>query len=111
MTKRPTRIRAKTAAHRAKTTAQPVPFPESGDVLRKKLLREFVITDAAGLALLQSACVALDAALQAEVIVHKDGPVVRGHRGMVAHPCIKIARDARHRMLVALKALRLERDE
>lgn len=89
--------------------APPSPFPASGDELRAKLLKEFELDDAGQLALLDTAGRALDLALQAEAQLSREGMTVKGRHGPVAHPCIKVAREARGRLMAALKHLKLER--
>lgn len=82
--------------------------PQTGSELRKSIAAEFKIDSSASLALLDVAAEAFDQALAAEAILAKDGLVVQGSRGPRPHPCTNISRDARMRMMTALKALNLE---
>lgn len=82
--------------------------PRSGSELRKRLLAEHSITGAASLTLLDTACAALDQALEAERILAKDGLVTGGQRGHRQHPAVNISRDARNRLLASLRALGVE---
>jgi phage terminase small subunit len=77
--------------------------------LRARLLAEFVIEDAAGLALLQSAMESLDAVRAAEVVIAKHGLVVLDRWGQVRpNPAVAAERSARQAYLRALKLLGLE---
>lgn len=82
--------------------------PTSGRSLRFRVLEEHRIDTTAGLAMLDVACNALDQARAAEKILKRDGLTVGGSRGPRPHPCVSISRDARTRMLAALRALKLE---
>jgi len=74
-----------------------------------KLLDEFALDDAAGLALLQAACEARDRSQQARQMIAKDGLVLEDRFGQQkAHPACAIERDARGQMIAALRALRLD---
>jgi phage terminase small subunit len=81
--------------------------PRNGTELRKQLLAQFEIDSADQLAILDVACAALDQAVAAEATLKAEGLVVPGARGPRPHPCANIARDARMRLLAALKQLGL----
>ena len=82
--------------------------PKSGAELRKRVLSEHAIETSAALATLDVAAQALDQALAAEAILKRDGLVSDGSRGPKPHPAVAISRDARTRLLAALRALHLE---
>ncbi|HEY0941900.1 MAG TPA: P27 family phage terminase small subunit [Steroidobacter sp.] len=88
-----------------KATKKP---PKSGNELRRRVLDEHAIDSTAALALLDVAAQALDQALAAEAVLTKEGLVVPGSRGPRPHPAAAIARDARMRLLAAMKSLHLE---
>ena len=73
-----------------------------------KLRAEYVIDDAAGLALLQAACEAFDRAQQARRRIERDGAVLKDRFSQLKpHPACAIERDARQQMIAALRALKL----
>ena len=77
-----------------------------------KMLDQFEISDAAGLALLQAACESLQRADAARRIVDAEGLMARDRFGVSReHPALKTERDARGALLAALRALRLEPGE
>jgi hypothetical protein len=78
--------------------------PKSGAELRRRVLAEHDVQGASQLALLDTACSALDLAVQAEREL-KRGLVTPGGR---AKPEAAIARDARVRLMTALRLLNLE---
>ena len=80
----------------------------SGAELRRRVIAEHGLSGAASLALLDVACQALDQARAAEKLLAAEGLTVPGSRGPRPHPCCNVARDARNRMIVALRALGLE---
>jgi hypothetical protein len=82
--------------------------PRSGDELRKRLLAEYTISSAPALALVDAAASALDVALAAEKLLERDGLCIGGQRGLRAHPAAAVARDARARLLAALRQLGVE---
>lgn len=82
--------------------------PKNGAALRREATAEFEITSAPALALLDVACEALDQALAAEALLASEGLCVAGSRGPRPHPAVSISRDARNRMIGALRALHLD---
>lgn len=77
--------------------------------LWRRILGEFCITDAAGLALLGTALEAHDRMRQAQSAMAKHGPVFEDRfGGLRANPACSIERDARVAFVAALKALNLE---
>jgi hypothetical protein len=81
---------------------------KSGAELRRRVLREHVVDSAGALALLDTACAALDQALLAESTLSREGLTVPGSRGPRPHPCVSISRDARNRLIASLRSLNLE---
>jgi phage terminase small subunit len=79
--------------------------------LWRRLRRDFVIDDGAGLALLRCACEALDRAQAARRQIDQDGALIDGRFGQRrAHPLLTVERDARAAMIMALRAMRLAPD-
>lgn len=73
-----------------------------------KLMREYHIDDAGGLALLEAACVSYQRAEDARVLVRREGLVVKDRFDQLkAHPACAVERDARAQMISALRALKL----
>jgi P27 family predicted phage terminase small subunit len=86
----------------------PAHLGSAGRDLWVKTLAEFTIEDAAGLALLQSACEARDRIEAARVAIEEHGVVVRDRFGELRpHPGCQIEHQARGAMARALSALRL----
>ena len=74
----------------------------------QRLQADYVITDGAGLALLQAACEAYQRAQEARLILDKAGAILVDRFGQQkAHPACSVERDARASMVSALRALRL----
>lgn len=82
--------------------------PKNGAGLRREAVAEYEITSSPALALLDVACEALDQAIAAEALLAKEGLCVPGSRGPRPHPAAAIARDARNRMIAALRSLHLD---
>lgn len=77
--------------------------------LKKGILKEYDISDEAGIAILQTAMEAYDMNHEAQKIVDKQGLSVRGDRGQIkAHPLLSVIRDSRAQFLMALKHLNLD---
>jgi len=83
-------------------------MPASGAELAELLTTPYAIDTGAALALVQVASQALDMALQAELILEKDGLIIQSERGSRAHPAASISRDSRNRLLAAFGKLNLE---
>ncbi len=76
---------------------------------KREIQKEYVITDEAGLAILQTAAEAYDAMHAAQAVVDEQGLTVKGDRGQIkAHPLLSVIRDARSSFLAALRALNLD---
>ncbi|RJQ72238.1 MAG: phage terminase small subunit P27 family [Desulfobacteraceae bacterium] len=84
-----------------------------GRSLWRRLLAEFEIEDSHGLALLQSACEALDRQKEAAAEIERHGLLITNpSTGAVkANPAATIERDARASMLHALRALNLDTED
>ncbi|GMR20200.1 MAG: hypothetical protein BMS9Abin36_0795 [Gammaproteobacteria bacterium] len=75
----------------------------------KKLAKEYVLDDEAGLLLLQTAFEAFDRMRQAQKQINKEGLTIKDRFGQdKAHPLCTIERDSRSQMLQALKTLNLD---
>lgn len=76
------------------------------------LRREFEIDDAHGLALLATACEALDRMRAAQAAIAKNGEVILDRYGQAkTHPACQLEKDARNGLLTALKALNLDGEQ
>lgn len=77
--------------------------------LKKGILKEYDISDEAGIAILQTAMEAFDAMHAAQEVVDVQGLTVAGDRGQIkAHPLLAVIRDSRAQFLMALKHLNLD---
>jgi P27 family predicted phage terminase small subunit len=75
----------------------------------RDLTGEYVIVDAAGLAILTAGLEAYDRAQGAKSLLDKDGPVFRDRYGQPrVHPAASVERDNRAAFLSALKQLNLD---
>ena len=80
-----------------------------GRKLYRDLVSEYQITDAAGLALVTTACECLDRMRAAQVAIEQHGEVVTDRYGQVkVNPAATLEKDSRAGMLAALKALNLD---
>ena len=77
--------------------------------LKNAILKEYDITDEAGIAILQAAVEALTLMEEAQAVVDKQGLTVTGDRGQIkAHPLLSVIRDQRSQFLMGLKHLNLD---
>ena len=77
--------------------------------LKKGILEEYSIDDAAGLRILETACEAFDRMRAAQKAIQQDGMTVADRWNQIkAHPLCSVERDARAQFLAALKALNLD---
>ena len=77
--------------------------------LKEGILKEYDISDEAGLVILQTALEAYDQMNAAQKIINKQGLTVFGARGqLAAHPLFSVVRDSRAQFLMALKHLNLD---
>jgi len=77
--------------------------------LKKAILKEYDITDEAGIAILQTALDAFDLMNNCQEEVDEQGLTVTGDRGQIkAHPLLSVIRDSRAQFLMALKHLNLD---
>jgi len=77
--------------------------------LKNGILKEYDITDKAGVAILKTAIEAFELMHSATAEIDKDGLTVKGDRGQVkAHPLLSVIRDSRAAFLAGLKALQLD---
>jgi len=77
--------------------------------LKKAILKDYSITDDAGIAILQTAMEAFDLMHEAQALIDTQGLTVEGDRGQIkAHPLLAVVRDQRAQFLAGLKALNLD---
>jgi P27 family predicted phage terminase small subunit len=77
--------------------------------LKNAIMKEYDISDDAGISILQTAMEAKDLMHAAQAVVDKQGLTVAGDRGGIkAHPLLSVIRDARAQFLMALKNLNLD---
>jgi P27 family predicted phage terminase small subunit len=82
---------------------------KEAEKLKRSILKEYDISDEAGIAILETGMEAFDTMHKSQAVVDKDGLTVRGDRGQVrAHPLLSVIRDARAQFLMALKHLNLD---
>lgn len=87
----------------------PVRLSTEAKRFRQSLVKEYQITDAAGLMLLRRACEAIDRLRRAQKLIKQDGEVISDKKGSVkAHPAIKIEETAHKQFVEALKMLNLD---
>jgi P27 family predicted phage terminase small subunit len=96
---------------RAACREPPQHLGERGRALYQAVLTDYEIGDAAGLALLTTACEALDRMREAQDEIAAHGAVIQpGRRGGIprANPAVRIEHDATVRFMAAMRALRLD---
>jgi phage terminase small subunit len=77
--------------------------------LKARLLAEYQVDDAAGLAVLQTALEAFDAMREAQAVVAEHGPCFKDRYGQLrVNPATVIVRDSRAQFLRALKDLNFD---
>ena len=77
--------------------------------LKNAILKEYDISDEAGISILQTGMEAFDLMHDAQAVVDRQGLTVAGDRGGIkAHPLLSVIRDARAQFLAALKQLNLD---
>jgi len=81
----------------------------AGKALYSSLAAEYRIADAAGLALLTTACECLDRMRAAQKAIADHGEVVKDRYGQVkVNPACTLEKDARNGFLAAIRALNLD---
>jgi len=86
-----------------------IKLSKEAETLKKSLLKEYAIDDAAGLAILQTGLEAFDQMHDAMRVVAAEGMTTKGDRGgLKAHPLCAVIRDSRAQFLMALKHLSLD---
>ncbi len=91
-----------------KKSATPTHLSAAAKALWRKLTGDYMLDDAAGTLLLQSACESFDRLQEARKMIAKDGAVMRDRWGQTKpHPACGIERDARNQMHSALRLLKL----
>lgn len=82
---------------------------EDGQTFFSQVVAEFDIQDAAGLALLLTACEALDRMAAARRVIEAEGEVIKDRYGQSkVHPACALEKDSRNGFLAAMRALHLE---
>lgn len=77
--------------------------------LKAAIIKDYQITDEAGLAILQTAMECFDEFHAAKKVVDEQGLTIFGSRNQrIAHPLLAIIRDSRAQFLMALKHLNLD---
>ena len=77
--------------------------------LKRSILKNYDISDAAGIAILQTAMEAFDTMHASQDVVDDQGLTVFGDRGQIkAHPLLSVIRDSRAQFLMGLKHLNLD---
>jgi len=92
-----------------KTPKPPANLSAEGKKLWTTLIEEYSIDDSAGFLLLGTALEAFDDMRAAQLIITRDGPVVKDRWDQFKqHPATLVLRDSRNLMLRSLKALNLD---
>lgn len=87
----------------------PAGLSKAAKTLWSRLITEYGIRDAAGLAVLEQAARAFDRAEEARRMLDRDGCVVKDRWGQKkAHPAATVERDARAAFLAAIRQLGVE---
>jgi P27 family predicted phage terminase small subunit len=87
----------------------PKHLSDDGREFWSSVISEFSINDAAGLALLLTACEALDRMAAARRVIEADGEIVEDRYGQKkVHPACQLERDSRNGFLAAMRALSLD---
>lgn len=80
-----------------------------GARLWREIVSEYAITDAAGLALLTTACECLDRIRAAQKSIAEHGEFIPDRYGVLKqHPACSVEKDARNGFLAAMRALNLD---
>ena len=89
----------------------PANLKPAGKKLWIQIASEFVISDAAGQRLLQSACEAADLIADAEAVIARDGLTIPDRYGAIrAHPLLATIRGAQGNLVRALRSLNLDEE-
>jgi P27 family predicted phage terminase small subunit len=87
----------------------PKHLSDDGREFWSSVISEFSINDAAGFALLLTACEALDRMATARRVIQAEGEVVKDRYGQPrVHPACVLEKDSRNGFLAAMRALHLE---
>jgi P27 family predicted phage terminase small subunit len=92
-----------------KLEKSPKHLASEGGEYWSQVIAEFSINDAPGLALLLTACEALDRMAEARRVIEADGAIVKDRYGQSkVHPACQLEKDSRNGFLAAMRALNLE---
>lgn len=84
-------------------------FSSEGKALFEKLISEYQIQDAGGLAILKTGIEAFERMRAAKAQIDKDGMTIEDKWGQIkAHPLCAVERDSRAQFLAALKQLNFD---
>ena len=87
----------------------PIHLRKAAKRLWNDLMSDYEIDDAAGLALLQTACEAFQRCDDARRMIRREAAVITDRFGQPKpHPAVTIERDSRAQLIAALRALKLE---
>jgi hypothetical protein len=84
------------------TAEPPATLREAGRNLWQSVMREYAITDAGGLALLEQACASTDRAAECAAIIAEQGAVISTKHGPKDHPLLRHETAARGLVLTRL---------
>ena len=73
----------------------PSSLGEPGSKLWRSIMKQYVIRDAGGLAILEQACISRDRSTGFAAIIKREGAMIRGTAAMREHPLIKHEREER----------------
>jgi hypothetical protein len=73
----------------ATPSSPPSSLGEPGAKLWRSIMKQYVIRDAGGLAILEQACISRDRSTGFAVIIKRDGAMIRSKEAMKEHPLLK----------------------
>ena len=79
----------------ATPSTPPSSLGEPGAKLWRSIMKQYVIRDAGGLAILEQACISRDRSTSFAATIKRDGTMIRGTAAMREHPLIKHEREER----------------
>ena len=86
-----------------------VPLTTEAKKLKKELVAEYGIHDAAGVLLVRTVCECFDEMRRAQRVIATEGQLRENRFGeQKPHPAVSIVKDARAHMMLALKGLNLD---
>ena len=79
----------------ATPSSPPSSLGEPGIKLWRSIMKQYVIRDAGGLAILEMACISRDRSSGFAAIIKRDGAMIRGKEAIKEHPLLKHEREER----------------